>query len=82
MHATPNGANIMVQVVVTADQARLMTESHESVEIVDENGRRLGTVVRPPNDEDVRIARQRVDQSGNRYSTAEVVSHLQSLEKK
>ena len=70
----------MVQMMITADQAKLLLECDESIEIVDPSGRRLGTVVRPPSDEDVQIARQRIGKPGKRYSTAEVVSHLQSLE--
>lgn len=70
----------MVQVVVTAEQAKLFLESDEDVEIVDANGRIFGTVVRLPSDDDVRIAKQRVEQNGKRHSTAELVSHLLSLE--
>ncbi len=69
----------MVQVVVNADQARLLVESTGNVVIVDENGKMLGTVVRPPSDEDVRLARMRVEENGERYTTEEVVSHLRSL---
>ena len=70
----------MVQVIATADQAKLLLEAKESVEIVDANGKRLGTVVRPPSDEDVQIAKQRIEQSGKRYTTEQVISHLRSLE--
>jgi len=70
----------MVQVVATSDQAKLFAESSESIEIVDVNGKRLGTVVRPPSDEDVRIAKLRIANGGTRYTTEEVVSHLRSLE--
>ena len=70
----------MVQVIVTAAQAKLLTEAKECVEIVDASGKSLGTVVRPPSDEDVQIAKQRIEQSGKRYTTEQVISHLRSLE--
>ena len=69
----------MLRVVATEDQAKLLAESSESVEIVDSNGRRLGTVVRPPSEEDIQIAQARIAGAGKRYSTDEVVSHLRSL---
>jgi hypothetical protein len=70
----------MVQVVATSDQAKLFAESNESIEIVDSNGKRLGMVVRPPSDEDIRIAKSRIAKGGERHTTEEVVSHLRSLE--
>lgn len=69
----------MVQIVMTEAQAKLLAATDERVEIVDANGRRLGTVTRPPSDEDVRIARERIAQGGKRYTTEEVVLHLRSL---
>ncbi len=69
----------MVQIVMTDAQAKLFEAAQERVEIVDTNGRRLGTVLRPPSAEDVRIARERIAQGGPRFTTEEVVSHLRSL---
>ncbi len=34
----------------------------------------------PPSEEDVELAKKRIGQSGKRYTTEEVVSHLRSLE--
>jgi hypothetical protein len=70
----------MVQVIVTADQARLLAASTECVEIVDANGKRLGTLLRPPSNDDVRIAKDRIAGDGKRYTTDEVVARLRSLE--
>jgi hypothetical protein len=69
----------MVQIVMTEAQAKLFAAADERVEIVDATGRRLGTVLRPPSDEDVRIAKERIAQGGKRYTTEEVVSHLRTL---
>jgi hypothetical protein len=69
----------MVKVVATADQAKLLAESTDCVEIVDADGKRLGTLLRPPSDEDVQIARDRIAGDGKRYTTEEVVSRLRSL---
>lgn len=72
----------MVRVVITPDQAKLLSESSERVEIVDVSGKTLGTLLRPPSDEDVQIAKERTEQGGKRYTTDEVVSHLRSLQQK
>ena len=70
----------MVQVVATAEQAKLLAESNECVEFVDANGKRLGTLLRPPSDQDIQIAKDRIAGEGKRYTTEEVVSRLRSLE--
>lgn len=70
----------MIQVVATADQAKLLAETSECVEIVDASGKCLGTVVRPPSDEDIRTAKNRIAGDGQRHTTDEVISHLRSLE--
>lgn len=70
----------MVQVVATNDQAKLLAESNERVEFVDANGKRLGTLLRPPSDEDIQIAKDRIAGDGKRYTTDEVVARLRSLE--
>jgi lipoate-protein ligase A len=80
MEKHSNQEHSMVQVVATTEQAKLLAESRETVEIVDASGKRLGTVVRPPSEEDIRIAKERIAGAGNRYTTDEVISHLQSLE--
>ena len=69
----------MLQVVVTADQAKPLNESNGSVEIVDANGTRLGTLLRPPNEGDVQIAKERIDGDGKRHNPEEVIEHLRSL---
>ncbi len=51
----------MVKIEVNADVARRIMESDESIEIVDERGRRLGFVSRPISDDEIAEARQRAD---------------------
>jgi hypothetical protein len=71
----------MVQVVVTADQAKLFAEAQESVEIVDGNGNRLGFFARPFTGDDIRLAKQRLASDEPRLTTAEVLERLKQLEK-
>lgn len=51
----------MIKIEVNADVARRIMESGESIEIVDERGRRLGFVSRPISDHEIAEARRRAD---------------------
>ena len=70
----------MIQIVVNADQAKQMSEARDSVEFVDENGKRLGYFARPFTDDDIRIAKERLASDEPRYTTEEVLEHLRKLE--
>jgi hypothetical protein len=70
----------MVQIVATPDQAKLLAEANESVEIVDANGKRLGYFARPFTNEDISIAKERLASDEPRYTTEQVLEHLRKLE--
>ena len=71
----------MVQIVATDRLLREIQDAEGIVEFVDASGKRIGTLVRPPTEEDIRIAKERIVGNCKRYTTEEVVSHLRSLEK-
>jgi hypothetical protein len=70
----------MIRIVATADQIRQLKEANEPVELVDENGTRLGVVAREVDLEDIRIARARLQSDQQRVSYADVLDHLHGLE--
>lgn len=70
----------MPHIVVSNEQAKLIVEATEGVEVRDSSGNRLGFVARGFTDEDIAIAKQRVASDEPRYTTAEVLDHIQSLE--
>jgi len=72
----------MQHIVVNDEQARIIGESSDQIEIRDGNGRLLGYVAHGVTDEDIAIAKQRLDSDEPRYTTREVLEHLQSLEQK
>jgi len=72
----------MPHIIVDDEQARTIVEATESIEIRDRFGRRLGYVAQGFTDEDIAIARQRLDSDEPRYTTGEVIDHLKSLESK
>lgn len=70
----------MIKIIAKDELLRELQRTDEVIEFVDANGKRLGTLVRPPSDEDIRIAKERLAGAGKRYTTAEVIDHLRSLE--
>ena len=72
----------MHHIVVDDQQAKLISEATESVEIRDPRDRHLGYVAHGFTDEDIAIAKDRMASDEPRYTTQEVLDHLQSLERK
>ncbi|HZW33280.1 MAG TPA: hypothetical protein VFF52_21360 [Isosphaeraceae bacterium] len=72
----------MQHIVVDDQQARLISEATEGVEIRDPRGRHLGYVAPGFTDEDLAIAKQRLASGEPRSTTREVLDHLRSLEQK
>ncbi len=70
----------MQHIVVDEQQARLVSEATESIEIRDPRGRHLGYVAHGFTDEDLAIARQRLASGMPLYTTPQVLAHLRSLE--
>jgi hypothetical protein len=70
----------MIRIVATADQIRQLQQATDVIELVDENGTRLGIVAREADLEDIRIARERLHSDQPRLSYADVLDHLRGLE--
>jgi hypothetical protein len=70
----------MLHIVVSDEQARLIGESTDNVEIRDRNGNLLGYVAHGFSEEDIAISRSRAASSQPRLTTPQVLSYLNSLE--
>ncbi len=70
----------MICIVPTPEQSRHLEQAKDDIELVDEKGKRLGIVAREIDLEDIRIARQRLQSDEPRYTYADVLEHLRSLE--
>ena len=68
----------MVKIEVTADIARRIMEVGESIEIVDDSGRRLGYVARPITDDEIAAARKRADTEPGGSSLDEVWKRIRA----
>ncbi len=69
----------MVKLVVSAEQAKVLTEARESVEIFDAKGNRLGFFTQPFSDHEIELARGRAAAGQPGRSTADVLERLASL---
>jgi hypothetical protein len=72
----------MLHIVVDDQQAKLISEATENVEIRDPRGKHLGYVAHGFTNEDIAIARDRLASDETRYTTQVVLDYLQSLEHK
>ena len=72
----------MAHIVVDDQQAKLIFEATESVEIRDGRGTHLGFVAHGFTDEDIAVAKQRIGSKEPRYTTQQVLDHIHSLEAK
>jgi hypothetical protein len=72
----------MQHIVVDDQQAKLISEATESVEIRDSRGRHLGYVAHGFSDEDIAVAKQRSSSEEPRYKTQDVLDQLRSLDRK
>ncbi len=70
----------MVQIVATSDLAKQLANVEGVVELVDENGNRLGVLTRPPSSEDVRIAKERRATNNPGMTTEELIQRLNAAE--
>ena len=70
----------MPHIVVDEEQARIISESAENIEIRDQSGRHLGFVAHSFSEQDIAAARTRAVSDEPRLTTGEVLDHLQSLE--
>ena len=70
----------MVQIVATDELARQLEKTEGIVELVDARGKRLGTLTRPPSNEDIRIANERRAANKPGMTTDELVKRLRTSE--
>lgn len=70
----------MPQLILTPEQARILEDASEPVEILNTEGRVLARVLSPTDQAMVAEARRRLATPGPRYSSEQVRAHLLKLE--
>ena len=72
----------VLHITVDDEQAKIIRESTENIEIRDRNGKHLGFATAGFTDEDIAIAKERMASDAPRYTTQQVLEYLRSLETK
>jgi hypothetical protein len=70
----------MVTLVLTAEQAKVLADARETVEVTDAAGTRLGVIERPLSDAEVETALARLAESRGGKTTVEVLAKLMTLD--
>ena len=68
----------MVQIVASDELIRQLEKTEGIVELVDANGKRLGTLTRPPSAEDIRVANERRAADKPGLTTDQLVERIQA----
>jgi hypothetical protein len=69
----------MIRIVVQADVAEQIRRSDGQIELVDDQGNRLGFVRRPPTDEEIKYAKSRVGSAGPKFTVDELIAKIEAL---
>jgi hypothetical protein len=70
----------MVTLILNAEQAKVLKDAREAVELIDAVGTRLGIVARPPSDTEVETALARLGDGREGKTTVEVLAGLMALD--
>jgi len=71
----------MAHIVLDEEQSRIVSESQGDVEIRDSSGQPLGYLTHGFTPEEIAEAKRRAKSDGPWHTTAEVLEHLQSLDR-
>ena len=69
-------------IVADDEQAKIILESAGSIEIRDRSGKQLGYVAHGFTDEDIAVAKQRRASDQPRFTTGQVLDHIESFQQK
>jgi hypothetical protein len=73
------GDRKMIRIVVQAEVADQIRRSDGRIELVDDQGNRVGFVRRPPTDDEVKFAKSRVGSSGPKFTVDELIAKVKAL---
>jgi hypothetical protein len=69
----------MTRIVVQSDLAEQIRQSDGQIELVDDQGRRVGLVRRPPTEEEIQFAKSRIGSCGPKFKTEELIAKIEAL---
>ena len=69
----------MTRIVVQAEMADQIRRSEGQVELVDDLGKRVGVVRRPPTEDEIKFAKSRILIEGPKFTVDEVIAKIEAL---
>ena len=69
----------MIRIVVQAEVADQIRRSDGRIELVDDQGNRVGVVRRPPTDDEIKFAKSRVGIPGLKFTVDELIAKVEAL---
>ena len=69
----------MIRIVVQADVAEQIRRCNGQIELVDDQGNRIGVVRRPPTEDEIKYAKSRVGIKGPKLTVDELISKVEAL---
>ncbi len=69
----------MIRIVVQADVADQIRRSDGQIELVDDQGNRVGVVRRPPTEDEIKYAKSRMGTEGPKFTVDELIAKVESL---
>ena len=69
----------MIRIVVQADVADQIRRSDGQIELVDDQGNRVGVVRRPPTKDEIEYAKSRVGRKGPKVTVDELIAKVEAL---
>ncbi len=69
----------MIRIVVQADVADQIRRSDGQIELVDDQGNRVGVVRRPPTENEIKFAKSRVGSTGPKVTVDELIAKIEAL---
>jgi hypothetical protein len=69
----------LIRIVVQADVADQIRRSEGQVELVDDQGNRVGVVRRPPTEDEIAYAKSRVGCMGPKFTVDELIAKVEAL---
>ena len=69
----------MIRIVVQTDVAEKIRQSDGHIELVDDQGNRVGVVRRPPTEDEIEVAKSRVGSKGSKFTVDELIAKVEAL---
>jgi len=69
----------VIRIVIQADVADQIRRSDGQIELVDDQGHRVGVVRRPPTEDEIQFAKSRVGDKGPKITIDELIAKVEAV---